>query len=209
MNQDRPNPGNNTYITELLPSHFEGLENSDFNTFFTKFNLFCAFHNIDDQRKCLLFAGLLSKKAFYYYCDLERDVIYNWDLLSCTFVKQFGADSVLYIRKFSLWERKQKLQETVDEYIHAIYEISLKTGLSSAEKCRNFVFGLRQPLRGFVTSNNPQTIQQAEIFAKRAELLFPVLRDSPNLCNAVGLVIPNTETTENKYEDATAAAIAI
>ena len=183
MNQNHMIHG---YLSELLPSYYNGYDAADFKAFIYRFEAFCAFHSIEDDRKCALFSGLLSDNALYFYIDLPSDTQNNWTRLSDAFQHKFGPGGVSSIVKFNSTFLKQKDDESLEHYVHRYHFAASKYGLSQTEKWKFFTHGLKHPLRGYVALKEPTNIDEAERYAKHGEAFYKEIKDSPQFCHAAG-----------------------
>ena len=162
---------------------FAGTPTPDIESFFARFDHFCAAQNHDDKYKCNTFQLLLDGKAFVTYMHFSEDIKTDYRLLKENMIAHYGKVKIPREKAMqSIGELSMKENETVQEFQDRVLEHTESLELNEGHRKVIFYDGLLPYIKRYVEKEKPdsmKTMKDTLITAKIAELSGPDLENEP------------------------------
>ena len=156
----------------LRPKQFSGKDSENGRLWLDKFLAYVNFANIPNARKCAALQLSLSDGAESWFLSQAQETRENWDDILRAFreryVEQNGVN--IFLKENSLSARKQKPNETVEDFLLDIKSRGNALQKPEPELLRLALQGLLPEIRSIVIPHNPQAWYDLEEKAKMAEL---------------------------------------
>ena len=149
---------------------FSGDENEDVKEFLRDFDGLANFFNSSDEEKARLLPILLTGDARMWIYSNSHLAGRTFKELSDALVKQFHSETVFWLLKVKLMNRKQLPGESVSQFASDILNLCRRLELSVEDKICRFVNGLRPELGNYVFLQRPKTFSEAETLARLKEV---------------------------------------
>ena len=151
-----------------MPS-FGGNSDEDVNSFISKYNRIAEVQNWSESRKTRMLPFCFKDHAEAWFDSSPESEQKNFSELTEALRQKFDSRSTKYRLRQELNERKQGNSESVADFVTDVRRICRRIKLTDSEAVNYFVQGLRSDLREFVMLKEPQSLEQAEDFAKLKE----------------------------------------
>ena len=161
--------------SQVTPSKFYGEVGEDFESWIKTFERISRANRWRDDRKAEMLPAFLRGRAADFFEDLDSSVQDDFDYVVRRLKERFCPKELERMYYSELFQRKQLLGESVEDYGNAILKLARRAhgGVPQDEHDRlameHFLQGLRPNLRRFVMMSDPQSFEQAFRIAKREE----------------------------------------
>lgn len=153
----------------IRPTKFTGYTSDDTQDFLDKFDGWAELKNYDNARRLRLFPRLLESVAKNWFEDLEEDVQDNWDQLRAAFEGKFNAPDAKMSRYRQLRQRRQKKDESVEEYIKSMQKLGSSLGKAEQDLIYSIIEGLSDPIKDQLALHDITSFGQLDRLAQAAE----------------------------------------
>ena len=169
---------NNSKISDkvyVTPSKFYGDVSSDIESWLKEFDRVSVANRWDNSRKLEILPAYLRDRAADYFEDLDQEITTDYDRICEKLREKFRPKELQRAYYSDLFQRKQKENETVDDYGHAILVLARKAhngiqrDVTDKLTMEHFIQGLRPTLKRLVLMTDPKSYEQALRIAKREE----------------------------------------
>jgi hypothetical protein len=103
------------------------------------------------------------------WLSTRKDSVYkNYERLKVKLKERFGGGENKWLKETQLFERTQQSSDTADEFLDSL-SVTCQQFKQESEILSIFVRGLRKYVQDFVVARQPNTLLEAQSFARLAE----------------------------------------
>ena len=149
---------------------FKGDDSEDVRDFLSNYARVADICGWSREKSCRALPLHLKGPASAWFNSLpDRDDL-TFDQLAKALEKQYASGASKWQLTQILDERKQREGETINSYTTDIRKQCNRLNLPPAECLKHFVRGLKEEIRSYVVLQQPETIEQAENYARLKEV---------------------------------------
>lgn len=153
----------------LMPERFSGTGDPDM--WFARFKRFAELQKWSDDQMCAVFPLLLSDRAQEWVATLTEDTLADFEALERVFLARFRpgpSDKWRLLTEFQ--SRKQRPNESVDDYCQHIVQIGHKLERSEKDIVQTLIAGLHPRVAAYLKFAAPSSLDETVQGAKMASV---------------------------------------
>ena len=175
--------GRDIEVLTRFKERFAGTPSPDIESFFARFDHFCAVQNHDDKYKCNTFQLLLEGKAFVTYKHFSEEIKRDYEILKENMIAHYGKVRIPREKAMqSIGKLFMKENEKVQEFQDRVLEHTEDLQMNESQKKIIFYNGLLPYIKRYVEKEKPnsmKTMKDTLLTAKIAEFSGLDLENEP------------------------------
>ena len=168
----------NSILTYM--NRYTGLSKENAQDFLKRFEKYCGFLDIADEKKVDTFSVLLSGPASIWYDELEDTQKDTWEHLGNAYKERYIENEKKEIIR-SIRDKKMSATDSVEDYTAAMDALFSRAKLPEEQKIEDYISGLRNGIKLHVIAMEPATYADAVAKAKTGERLEKLKKDEKSM----------------------------
>ena len=155
----------------IRPPTFSGKNGENIRHFFSKFEKFCDFHDVDERNKTETLGLLFEKEAIDAFDAIIRNAQneVDYDIMKTEMINRYDRDQIKLVIRARIQNRKLQEGETVTDFFNEIRKDTDRLDMDDENLLFAFVSGLPLKMSRQIVCLNPTTSTQALEYAKSME----------------------------------------
>ena len=152
--RNRNAPRANFDFKAIQPDVFHGLSTEFPTRWMRQFEAYCSTKKISDDQTKALFKLLMRSRAQVWADSFDRRNLKTWRVVRSAFLDEFESPTAMWHNQNKLDERKLKADETPDQYINDVLQLTSRLYMSKQGQMKALIRGLPPKVKGNVLYHN-------------------------------------------------------
>lgn len=142
----------------IQPDVFHGLSTEFPTRWIRQFEAYCNTKKISDYQIKALFKLLMRSRAQIWVDSFDKKDTKTWKAVKQAFLQEFESPTAMWHNQNKLDERKLRPDETPDQYINDVLQLTARLYMSKQAQMKALIRGLPPKVKGNVLYHNPTTM---------------------------------------------------